>query len=217
VLTNTLLGDPERQALAKAGAIAALPLAADALAGASAGLKAYAAIRSTRPRDIVTGAVPSATDDHREGFEGVCAAIAEVAGKLATDSARQLADAIPGLFRDAATGSAALRQYWVGLGFAPAVVDTYIAEAAKAPPEALAKVGRAIPDGKDWQDVVTVFGAGNPNPNEWGLGYCESADLHPSVRNFAMTCRAAGMTPSLYVITSVILLLQKLGTEVAPK
>jgi hypothetical protein len=212
-----LLSDPQRRDLARAGAVPALPAGSDALAGASAGLKAYAALRAARRRDSIGAAAPAAApaDDHRVGFEGVCAAVADIAGKLADDPTRRLADVIPGLFRGTATGAAALRQYWVGLGFAPAVVETYLAEAAKADPEALAKVARAIPDGKDWDEVVKVFGAGNPNPIEWGLGYCDAADLHPSVRNFAITCRDAGITPSLYVITSMSLLLHKLRAEVA--
>lgn len=213
MLNGTLLDDAERQTLAKTAAITAAPLADDALAGAAAGLKAYAALRSARP----SNSAADVAANHRTGFEGVCADIAAAAGKLATNSARQLADAIPALFRGKATGSAALRQYWVGLGFTPAVVDTYIGEAAKAPPEALAQVARAIPDGKDWPEVTKVFGAGNPDPLEWGLGYSASPDLHSSVREFATTCRSAGMTPSLYVIASMVLLLQKLGAEVAAK
>jgi hypothetical protein len=213
MLNGTLLGDAERKTLAKAAAITAMPLAHDALDGASAGLKAYAALRSSRPRNS-TAAVAT---NERTAFGDVCAAIAGAAGKLATDPARQLADAIPALLRGNAAGATALREYWVGLGFAPAVVDTYLAQAAKAPAEALAQVARAIPEGKDWDEVVRVFGAGNPNPIEWGLGYSASPDLHPSVREFATTCRAAGMTPSLYLITSMVLLLQKLTAEVAAK
>lgn len=211
MLNGTLLDDSELEALAKANAITAMPLADDALDGVNEGFRAYAALRSARPRDSSADLAP----DHRTGFENVCAAVATAAEKLATDSSRRLAEAIPGLFRGKATGRAALRQYWVGLGFAPAVVDTYLGEAAKASPEALTQIALSIPSGKDWQEVVKVFGAGNPNPIEWGLGYNAAPDLHPSARAFAITCRGAGVTPSLYVITSMILLLQKLSAEMA--
>ncbi|MET0940144.1 MAG: hypothetical protein ABWY13_02160 [Mesorhizobium sp.] len=103
------------------------------------------------------------------------------------------------------------------LGLPPACVDAYIAEVSKAPPPALVQVVRAILDSDDWPEAVKVFGTGNPDPNEWGFGFSTTADLNRSASAFATISRQAGIMPSVYLMASMVLLLQKIGGELAPK
>ena len=217
MLSDTLLDEATRQALAQPDAGAAIPLAGGALARANAGFQSYAELRAARPSPMARLDAAEAPEDHRTGFEDTCAAVAEAAGQLATDPIRQLADAIPGLFRGDATGAVALRKYWVDLGLPPACVDAYIAEVSKAPPPALVQVVRAILDSDDWPEAVKVFGTGNPDPNEWGFGFSTTADLNRSASAFATISRQAGIMPSVYLMASMVLLLQKIGGELAPK
>ena len=215
MLAETLLDEKQRKALRETVANAAMPLPGVALTRVSAGLRAYAALREARPREMPMDAAAVASfEDHRAGFDDICGAVAEAVGHLPPDPTGKLARAIPELFRGNTTGVTALRQYWLNLGFPASSVDHYVAEAVNAG-EGLVQIARAIQDGSDWPEAIKQFGSGNPDPIHWGQGFSSDGKLHPTAAAFATTCREFGVMPSLFVIASIALLLQKLATEAA--
>jgi hypothetical protein len=215
VLAETLLDEKQRKALREAVADASPPLPEGALTRASAGLRAYAALREARPRAMnVGGAAVASFGDHRPGFDSSCGAVAEAVAHLPPDPTGKLARAIPELFRGNKTGVTALRQYWLSLGYPASSVDHYVAEVVNAG-EGMVQITRTIQDGRDWPEAIKTFGAGNPDPIHWGSGYSSDGKIHPTASAFVTTCREFGVMPSLFVIASIALLLHKLATEAA--
>jgi hypothetical protein len=212
VLEDTLLDDVQRRDLQRTGANATVSLSSEALTRASGGYRTYAALRATRQARVEEDVVGASLENQREDFEEVCAALAEAAGQLGADSIRPLVAEIPGLFQGASTGDVALRKYWLGLGFPASEVDHVVAELANAG-EGLVQIAGAVQTGSDWPEAVNQFGARNPDPIHWGFGFSGDGELHPTAGAFVTTCRQAGVTPSLYVIASIVLLLHKLTEE----
>ena len=126
----------------------------------------------------------------------------------------RLTTALPDLFRGEAKGAAALRDYWIGLGYNRSEIDCYLAEVAKSP-DGFAQIADVILGSEGWPEAIANFGAGDRNPAHWGFGLSTGAEVHPLTASFVTACRKVGVTPSLYVIASIVLILDKLAKEAA--
>jgi len=212
MLSGMLLDDTQRgQFKDSAAHDEALPLRSEALLRATSGLRSYAVLRGGGPAQEVAAA---SEDDHRAAFNDTSAAVAEAANHLPKNIPDGVVDAIPDLFEQGAAGAAAVRAYWVELGFSPSEVDPYLAEAVAAR-AGLADLARLILVVADWKSPLAHFGASHPDYRNWGLGFSTDGTLHEDARAFTAASRKAGVTPSLYLMSTMVLLLDKLATELA--
>ena len=206
MLTGTLLHGTQREKFTDADGF--LRRGSEALPRSASGLRSYAALRAGRAAaEAVAGA-----DDRRLAFNDAAAAVAEAAGYLTKNYPDELVAALPDLLAEGAAGTAAVRGYWVGLGFSPAEVDPYLAEAVAAR-AGLPDIARLVQAVADWQAPLAHFGAGHPDHRNWGFGFSADGALHEDARAFAVASRRAGVTPSLYLMNTVVLLLHKLAEE----
>jgi hypothetical protein len=102
----------------------------------------------------------------------------------------------------------------VNVGFAPDDVEVYLAQAV-AGREGLVDVARVVRDVDDWNAPLAHFGAGNPDPANWGFGFSGEESVHEDALAFVTAARRAGVTPSLYLMATILLLLEKAADEVA--
>jgi hypothetical protein len=203
-----LLNDVQRRELQAPGAPSASQPPNDALARVSAGLKAHAPLRAAPKVAAVS------TPQHQAEFRDTCAAVAQAVTKLDGTSMSRLTSALPDLFKGEATGAAALREYWLGLGYSGSEIDCYLAELAKSP-DGLPQIANVILRSEGWPQAIANFGAGDRDPKQWGFGLSTGVELPPLTESFVTTCRQAGITPSLFLVVSVTLLLEKIRQEVA--
>jgi hypothetical protein len=213
MLSGTLLDDEQRDGLAESAS------AHEAMAGSRAQLeRARDELRRYTPlwsAVRVDESRPTGTSDGKAAFDDARAAVAEAADRVTSATVPdELLAAIPRLLEPGSPGSAAVRKYWVDLGFAPADVDAYLAQAGAAS-ERLVDVARLVRDVDDWDGALAHFGTGSPDPAHWGFGFSSDSSIDEHAQAFATTARLAGVTPSLYLVMTILLLLEKAADEVA--
>lgn len=208
MLTGTLLHSTQPEKFRDTDGF--LRRGSEALPRAASGLRSYATLRSGRAAAEAAGGA----GDQRLAFNDATAAVAEAAGYLTKDYPDELVGALSDLLAEGALGTAAVRAYWVGLGFSPAEVDSYLAEAVTAR-AGLPDIARLVQAVADWQAPLAHFGAGHPDHRNWGFGFSADGTLHEDARAFAVASRDAGVTPSLYLMMTIVLLLHKLAEELA--
>lgn len=182
------------------------------LAAVDAELRDHAAQRSALRRRAVPAPTGVTDDEHSRAFERIRAAVAEATAGAVRSVPDALLDTLPDLLAAGSPGAAAVREHWIEIGFLPAEVDAYLAEAAAAGPE-LAGFARSLRDVSDWDGALAHFGSGNPDRMHWGFGYAGAGTLHEDARAFATASRRAGITPSLYQLATITLLLEKAMAE----
>lgn len=211
MLDGTLLDEDQRRELKRtASATGATRGTREPLERVSTALRRFTPLRSA----AATGANGGATDERRAAFDDAAAATAEAAGRVTADVPDEVLAAIPRLLEPGSPGCAAVREHWVELGFAPADVDAYLAEIVAAR-EGLVAVARLIRDVDDWDAALAHFGSGNPDPAHWGMGFADDDAIDDDAQAFATASRRAGVTPSLYLMTTILLVIDKATAEIA--
>lgn len=208
MLSGTLLNDTQLRATSAAGAGLNDPGVDEALASVFPTIRRHAERRSSNALAAEAG--------HREEFDGLVASVVRAMNGIRAMRAREIAAMVPQLFEPDGPGVEALREYWLKAGFSKADVDPYLDDAVNARGE-LHRVIDLMLREDDWPEAIKTFSAGNPSSLHWGFGYGEQSDLHPLTQSFVSTSRSIGVTPSVFLLISIVLLAHKAGKEISAR
>jgi len=208
MLSGTLLNDTQLRATSAAGAGLDDPGLDEALANAFPAIRRHAERRSRNTLAAEAG--------HRDEFAGLVASVVRAMNGMRVERAREIAAIVPQLFEPDGPGIKALREYWTKAGFSKADIDPYLDDAVNARGELHRLIDLMVQE-DDWPEAIKSFGAGNPSSLHWGFGYAGQSDLHPLTQSFVSTSRSIGVTPSVFLLISIVLLAHKAGKEVSAR